>query len=483
MAASRKHRRSTSRRRRATPRAWSWILGLGLVAAVAGVGALVWSRTDTGQAALLNLGAANLYDEVQSRLDRALAGALPRFEPGEAPALAAADAHDWPLPDAGVTAHVHCRVVPVAAGPAWWQVQERVAAAVEPAGGAVLWGERLARQPGRRQAAADEQRDLLRLDVGVPGRATHTLVLYRQGTRRPQIRWGGDPTTGAWQALRAVAGRQPVVAIVLDDWGHRRDETTAGLLELDAPLTMAVLPGLAYSRRYALEGTELALPAPRRDGPLGPDTAHEAAAARRAAGCPVTLGVGPVRQELPARRREILLHLPMEPQGYPEVDPGQDPILVGMPRAEIARRLDQALTGLPHVRGVNNHMGSAATAHAATMDAVMAELRARDLVFLDSLTSPRSVAYDRARAAGVPAARNRIFLDADPEDRGRIAARLQRLVEAARSTGFAVGIGHPHRATLAVLRAELPRLAAAGVQLVTLSELLALQAAAASGGA
>ncbi len=486
MAAARKGRTRRPSRRRGAPRAWSWILGLGAVAAIAGIGAVVWSRTDTGQAALLNLGAAGLYDEVQVRLEHVLVPALPAFEPGPATGVDQPDAHDWPLPSVGPTAHVHCRVVPVADDAAWWQVQDRVATAVAAAGGAVLWGERLPRGSGRRHAAPHEERDLLRLDLGVPGRATHTLVLYRAGTARPQVRWGGDPAASAWQTLsRAVSGR-PVVALVIDDWGYRRDRTTAGLLALEAPLTMAVLPGLAYSRRYALEGTPLALPpesltaaAARTDQ----GAATDATAARLAAGCPVSLGVGPATTELSSRRREILLHLPMEPQGYPEVDPGPDAVLVGMPRQGIAERLADALASLPNVRGVNNHMGSAATSDPATMDALMAELRARDLIFLDSLTSARSVAYDRARAAGVPAARNRIFLDADHQDHAKIRRRLARLVEAARSGGFAVGIGHPHPATLDVLRAELPRLRAEGVHLVTLSELLALQASRAGGGA
>ncbi len=486
MAAARKGRSRTSSRRKTAPRAWSWILGLGAVAAIAGIGAVVWSRTDTGQAALLNLGAAGLYDEVQVRLDRALTPVLPGFGTGPASRLDQPDAHDWPLPAVGPTAHVHCRVVPVAADGAWWQVQDRVAAAVAAAGGAVLWGERLPRGTGGRDAAPDERRDLLRLDLGVPGRATHTLVLYREGSERPLVRWGGDPAASAWQTLAARASGRPVVALVIDDWGYRRDRTTAGLLDLDAPLTMAVLPGLAYSRRYALEGTPLALP-PRVPGAgvaaaSGDAATEDPAVARLAAGCPVTLGVGPAVAGLPSQRREILLHLPMEPQGYPEVDPGPDAVLVGMARDRIADLLAAALAALPNVRGVNNHMGSAATSDAPTMDALMAELGSRDLIFLDSLTSARSVAYDRARAAGVPAARNRIFLDADHQDHAKIRRRLERLVEAARSTGFAVGIGHPHPATLAVLRAELPRLEAEGVQLVTLSELLALQASRAGGG-
>jgi polysaccharide deacetylase 2 family uncharacterized protein YibQ len=87
------------------------------------------------------------------------------------------------------------------------------------------------------------------------------------------------------------------------------------------------------------------------------------------------------------------------------------------------------------------------------------------------------VAWEVAREAGVPAVRNRIFLDYDNEDSESIRANLETLVRSARQRGFALGIGHPHPRTADVLRRELPRLQAAGVRFVTVSELLALRRA------
>ncbi len=471
MAPSRRRRTHAASDRSAG--AWPWLLGLAAVAALAGIGSLVWSRTAPGQAALLNLGAEKLYGEVQANLDAALGAVLPDLAAaGQAP-----DAHEWPLPEAGPAAHVRCLVVPVESLAAWWQVQHQVAEVLREAGGRVLWAERLARSSQRRdQQKPQEDRDLLRLDVGVSGRPTHTLLLYRQAAGRPQVSWGADPASAAWRQLVALAeSGAPIVAVVIDDWGYRQDAATTGLLALGAPLTMAVLPGLPYSRRFALEATDLALPAGDAGGDRGFNA--EAAALRRQAACPVTLGLGTGLQRLDARRREVFLHLPMQPDGYPRVDPGPRAILVGMSRAQIAGLLDEALLGLPHVRGVNNHMGSAATADEPTMQALMAELKARDLVFLDSLTSASSVAYRTARATGLAAARNRVFLDHDHQDHASVRRSLGTLAASARSGGFAVAIGHPHPATMEVLRQEVPRLQAEGVVFVTLSELLALQEA------
>jgi len=243
----------------------------------------------------------------------------------------------------------------------------------------------------------------------------------------------------------------PTIAIVVDDWGHRRDATTRGFAELDFPLTFSILPGLRFSRQDALQATPLALP--------DRSTSGEAA-------------VPP-----PSRRREIMLHLPMEPEGYPDQDPGPDPLRRGMDRGQVAAILDAALAGVPGARGLNNHMGSAATADPALMAALADELAARDLFFVDSLTTPHSVAARRMREAGVPTLVNRIFLDQSTTSREQVRELLARLVKSARARGAAVGLCHPYPETLAILSEELPRLREQGLRLVTVSELLALEAA------
>jgi len=436
-------RKSKGRRLAASPR-WSWLLAFALAAVVLGVGLLQWTRTGSGQAVLLSLGSEKMYADVQLAVEDVLVPVLPGMRTGPADAAgtdAGAADHDWPAPQLGAAAAVRCRMVAVPDGAAWWEVQGDISEALQSVGARVLWGERMKQvRSSAGGTGPDEKTDLLRLDVGVSGRPTHTLVLHRESAA-PIIRWGGGGQT-SWARLAATSG--PTVAILIDDWGYSRSEACRSILELPAPVTMAVLPGLSYSRYFALKGTELALPA--------------GAQAR-----------------LLRRRREIMLHLPMEPQGYPETDPGPRAIMKGMDPTMVAARLDEALETLTNVTGVNNHMGSAATSDPETMALFMAALKERDLFFVDSLTSARSVAYAEAVKAGLPAARNRIFLDYDNEDESKIKANLEALVRSARSSGFALGIGHPHRSTAAVLAREIPRLAAQGVRFVTVSEMLALQ--------
>ncbi len=173
---------------------------------------------------------------------------------------------------------------------------------------------------------------------------------------------------------------------------------------------------------------------------------------------------------LHAEGREVLLHLPMEPRPGNGPGPGPDAVMVGQSPARVAELLGRALTVVAGARGVNNHMGSRATADPATMRAVMEALRGSGLYFLDSRTTPDTVAERAAREAGVPALHRDVFLDvvADPV---AIRRALARAVSRARADGSAVAIGHVHPLTLEILRSELGT-ALDGVTLVPPSGLL-----------
>jgi hypothetical protein len=185
---------------------------------------------------------------------------------------------------------------------------------------------------------------------------------------------------------------------------------------------------------------------------------------------PNALRSAEVARGLGAQGRELLLHMPMEPLGNHGPGAGEGAIEVGLSGEEIRLRVERALGVVAGARGMNNHMGSRATADPAAMRAVMGVLRARGLYFLDSRTTPDSVAEQVAREAGIPALRRDVFLDlvSEPES---IRHALEQAVARAKAQGSAVAIGHVHPLTIEILAHELPRLGP-DVRLVRPSELL-----------
>lgn len=207
------------------------------------------------------------------------------------------------------------------------------------------------------------------------------------------------------------------------------------------------------------------------------DVGLDVEAARQAMSLPaeIVIAVLPYAPAAPglaaeARRlgHEVLLHMPMAPEDGAE-DPGPDALSASLGAPEIRRRLAAALGRVPGAIGVNNHMGSGLTQDARAMAAVMAELAPRGLYFLDSRTSARTIAWREAARAGVPWAMRAVFLDNDVHV-WAVEVQLQALEAAARRDGLAVGIGHPHRETLAALGPWAKGLAARGFDLVPLSK-------------
>ncbi|HEV2063464.1 MAG TPA: divergent polysaccharide deacetylase family protein [Thermoanaerobaculia bacterium] len=169
--------------------------------------------------------------------------------------------------------------------------------------------------------------------------------------------------------------------------------------------------------------------------------------------------------------KEVLLHLPMEPKGFPGVRPGPGLVLVSQTDAEIRSTLAEDLDSVPHATGVNNHMGSLATADRRVMQVVAGELARRGLFFVDSRTTELTVAVEAAVRARVPSASRRVFLD-DVQTVEAVERSLDDLVAKAKAEGSAIAIGHPHPVTLEVLGRELPRIGERRVRLVRVSELV-----------
>ena len=229
-------------------------------------------------------------------------------------------------------------------------------------------------------------------------------------------------------AAAGSGGAPPAISIIIDDIGARlRADRRA--ISLPGPVAFAFLPHTPH-------------------GPALAELAH-------------------------AQGKEVLLHMPMQAIEDGPLGPGA--VTLHMDRVEFGEAVRRALAAVPHVSGVNNHMGSLLTRHPGHMTWLMQELKARgDLFFVDSRTSAQTVAERMAHEQGVPALRRHVFLDHDPSP-AAVAAEFDRLITLARRQGMAVAIGHPHAATLDLLEQRLPALKTLGVELIPLREMLARQ--------
>ncbi|HEX4114217.1 MAG TPA: divergent polysaccharide deacetylase family protein, partial [Stellaceae bacterium] len=162
-----------------------------------------------------------------------------------------------------------------------------------------------------------------------------------------------------------------------------------------------------------------------------------------------------------AGRHELLVHVPMQPLNG-KIDPGPQALTVALSDAEILERLRWGLGRLEGYVGINNHMGSRFTQDRPGMSVVLEEVKARGLLFLDSVTIGGTVGAATAEALRVPAAERNVFLD-DVATVPGVSRQIAVLEQVARRHGSAIAIGHPHPATLAVLRDWLPGAASRGV--------------------
>ncbi|WNJ98516.1 divergent polysaccharide deacetylase family protein [Thalassospiraceae bacterium LMO-JJ14] len=235
----------------------------------------------------------------------------------------------------------------------------------------------------------------------------------------------------AWQryALPVTRNGKPAIVIVIDDLGLDRRRARR-MVALPGPLTLSFM---SYAE----------------------DLQNQATQARKAG-------------------HELMLHVPMEP-GSAKINPGPNVLLSGMPRDELLKNVTWNLEQMSGYVGINNHMGSRFTSDAGSMKIVVAALKERGYLFLDSVTSGQSVAHETARDGGIPFAVRNVFLDHE-DDLEEIRTQLRHTEQIARKTGLAIAIGHPRDNTIEALKSWLPTLKEKGFQLVPISSVVRVKA-------
>jgi polysaccharide deacetylase 2 family uncharacterized protein YibQ len=219
--------------------------------------------------------------------------------------------------------------------------------------------------------------------------------------------------------------KMPAVALIIDDLGYDK-KIAKKFAQLDVTLTFSILPHSPFQQRIAKLARSKGL--------------------------------------------EVMIHMPMEPVEYPQVDPGPGTLLTSMSPDELIAQLDDNLNSLPDVKGINNHMGSRITAESSQMYQIFSVLKKRGLFFIDSRTTAESLGEPSARLFKVPFAQRDVFIDHHLKA-DFIRRQINELIRVAKKNGTAVGILHPHLTTFEVLQDMLPDLQSQ-VQLVPASKVV-----------
>ncbi|MCH5584622.1 divergent polysaccharide deacetylase family protein [Shimazuella sp. AN120528] len=221
------------------------------------------------------------------------------------------------------------------------------------------------------------------------------------------------------------------VAIIIDDLGNGLKGTDK-IFSIKAPLTVAIMPLLRTSKEDAIRA--------------------------RKAGF------------------EVILHLPMEFYHGKKSWLGPGAITTDMSTEAIKKQVRADLDSVPYAKGINNHMGSKATADERVVRAVLEVVKERNLFFVDSATSSDSKIIRVARELGVPVTKRDIFLD-NINSRHDINRQLNRLIKRTVEKGDSIAIGHvgiQGDNTSRAIESFLPAIQHAGIQIVPVSSLLTI---------
>lgn len=168
---------------------------------------------------------------------------------------------------------------------------------------------------------------------------------------------------------------------------------------------------------------------------------------------------------------EVMLHLPLESVNPNEGNDIEGIILSRMSEEEIIKTLEANLEQVPFISGVNNHMGSKITPNRTLMSIILGQLKEKNLFFVDSVTTSRSVAYKVAKSLGIPSGYRHAFLDGKSEE-DYIKRKMLELFRLAQKKGEAVGICHPTEETLRALKENLYLIDEFNLELVFASEIV-----------
>ena len=148
--------------------------------------------------------------------------------------------------------------------------------------------------------------------------------------------------------------------------------------------------------------------------------------------------------------KHTMIHLPME-SGNAQLNTQYKTLLTHFSSTQIRERVKELRKLFPHVRYVNNHTGSVFTSQPKSMKKLYKALKEEGFIFIDSRTIGNSKVRQIARSFGDAYVSRDIFID-NVHTVPYIHKQLKKAVQIAKKKGYAIAIGHPHKATMKALK-------------------------------
>lgn len=170
---------------------------------------------------------------------------------------------------------------------------------------------------------------------------------------------------------------------------------------------------------------------------------------------------------------ELLVQIPLEPNGYPQESPGEHTLLVSGGGTRNRDNLHWALGRMTAYAGVMNYMGARFATDTSVLGPFLGEIAERGLYYLDDGSASGSRVSEVADALKVPVVSADVMLDAS-RDASDIEAALGRLEAIAGEQGIAVGVASAFPVSVDTITRWAKEAAARGVVIVPASAALKL---------
>lgn len=261
---------------------------------------------------------------------------------------------------------------------------------------------------------------------------TYLRQYYQSNTQSlPDIpilkKWQQKKQKDIRQQYAAILSKTPKIAIIIDDIGNNKDLDLRAI-NLPGAITLSILPHTPHGKTLAQIAFE--------------------------------------------KQKEIMLHAPME--SIEDNNLGEGGLTDKMSETEFKNMLERDINSIPHIVGLNNHMGSLLTQNKKAMSWLMASLKENNLYFVDSRTIATSVAADLALKYKINHISRDVFLDHEANTQYTEQA-FQKALRISKKTGTSLVIGHPYPSTLDYLENNMHQLQEQGIELVSVSELIRFQ--------